>query len=580
MKSIFWIVAPVLWMTVIASLVLAGGGLLVGIASDEDAQAAGGVSLPALIGAVGAVLGAGGLLTWHAARNARQLSHDLRRLPPALRGLVRHGRPAPLPGENRGDALGRSVRRIRGMALGWHRELTTREEIQRLALTDSLTDLPNRRGLMDFLEESVRALSRDRTLAILHVDLDHFKVINDTLGHDAGDSVLREATKRMSGVLRGSDMLARLGGDEFIIVADGVASESVLELLSERVVQQFARPIAYGEEQCLVGASVGAILAHGDKGPHEAKRLLSDADVALCEAKAAGRNRWCIFTAEMAANMKRRSRQSREIREALLDGEFRAWYQPVLDLADGRVIGIELLTRWEHPERGLLLPQEFLLPAETHNMLEEIGLQVFEEACHQVRRWRAGGVPVPTLHVNMTRGQLIAPGVVDKFSWILDDCNIPPDRISLEINEPSCEGRSVELVFANLALFRELGAQTILDDFGALSCSLGNIVKVGATQIKCDRGLAAGLVGATGGTHPHDAPGEARRMMTGVVGMATRLGINVIAKGVEDATQVAALQSLGITRMQGDLLAPAMSEADLIRFLGKEAQDRASPQAG
>ena len=572
MKRSFGIFLPLAVLTVfgVAAVIVAALAMLrwlpESVAADEFAP----TITVATIAAAGAIALVGAGLAIRAIRFEIQLVRDLHKLPRDFHRLLRYGQDEPLAGEDRSDMLGRTSQRLRGLGRRIRVELSAQAEIERLAVTDSLTDLPNRRGLMTSLESVLASLPKDRTVALLHVDLDHFKVVNDTLGHHAGDQVLQEATRRMSGVLRGSDMLARIGGDEFIIVAHGVENAEVLTTLADRVVRQFAQPIRYGEEHCNVGASVGGRLVFGTEAPLEARRLLSDADVALCEAKAQGRNRWVMFTNEMAETIQRRTRQSREIREALLDGEFRAWYQPVLDVGTGGIAAIELLTRWEHPERGLLLPESFLLSAETNNMLEEIGLQVLEAACIQLKEWQAEGVEVPVLHVNMTRVQLVAPGVVDKISWILDDCNIAPDRVVLEISEQNCEGRSVEVVFANLARFVELGIGTTLDDFGSLSSSMANVVKTGARRIKCSRALVASL-------DDEETGDEAEKLLKGVVSFAQGIDVAVIAKGVEDLAQQERLRNLGITMMQGESLAPPMSGPDLVRLLPTVQPAAATP---
>lgn len=562
MKRRFGISLPVAGLTVLAVSAIYAAALVIQrlALQADDADDLAGRAMQVLSVTGGAIALAGLGLVARAVLFENRLMRDLRQLPRDLQRLLRHGRDAPLAGELRKDALGRTAQRLHGLGRRVRIELSAQAEIERLAITDSLTDLPNRRALMTSLEQLLDGMTVDKTLALLHVDLDHFKVVNDTLGHLAGDQVLQEATQRMSCVLRGSDMLARLGGDEFIIVAHGVEDADVLSKLADRVVRQFAQPIRYGEELCNVGASVGGRLVLGTETSLEARRLLSDADAALCEAKAAGRNRWVIFTDEMAETIERRTRQSREIREALLDGEFRAWYQPVLDTKTGEISGIELLTRWEHPERGILLPEAFLLSAETNNMLEEIGLQVLEAACMELKSWHAEGFDVPVLHVNMTRVQLVAPGVVDKISWILDDCNIAPERVALEISEQNCEGRSVEVVFANLARFRELGVGTTLDDFGSMSSSVANVVKTGAGRIKCSRAITAGLVDP-------ESRAEAEMILTGLVCFANGIGVDVIAKGVEAMEHHRCLRDLGITRMQGDGLAAPMSGPDLLKLL-------------
>ena len=562
MKRNFRVLLPLASLTcvgVVAVLATAAVTLYGGSGSLASAWI-GDCKMTAIAVILAGLLVSGTLFAVLARRWERMLAHDLRRLPKDLRRLLRHGDDALLAGETRHDPLGLAAQRLHGMGRRLRQELSAQAEIERMAVTDALTDLPNRRGLMSSLRRVLSDRTEDQNVALLHVDLDHFKIVNDTLGHQAGDHVLQEAARRMSSVLRGSDMLARVGGDEFIIIAHGLTSVGGLEILAERVVGQFAQPIRFGEELCTIGASVGARMVREKDRSTTPERLIADADTALCDAKSAGRNRWVIFTDEMAQNILLRNQQAREIREALLDGEFRAWYQPVLDLTTHEVIGIELLSRWEHPERGMLLPETFLLPAETNNMLEEIGLQVLETACLEIKDWQSRGFDVPALHVNMTRAQLIAPGVVDKITWIMDDCNIAPDRIMLELSEQSCEGRSVEVLFANLARFSELGVGSTLDDFGSLSSSIGNVVKMQAGRIKFARALTVDIVD----TKTRDAT---ERFLCGLLGFAAPLAIDVIAKGVEDETQLQLLRDLGVTQMQGDALAAAMSGAELIKIL-------------
>lgn len=561
MKRQFGLVQPIALLTMIG----AAGFVVAGFILAPDPNTAGAQTFSAKVvltlGALGCLfILVGAVFAAHARRAEESLTDDLRRLPKDLRFLLRQGVNRPLSGEERDDPIGRLARRLRVLGYRVHHELSAQAEVERMAITDPLTDLLNRRGLMGRLESILANLAADRAVALLHIDLDHFKVINDTLGHQAGDHVLQEATKRMNHVLRGTDMHARLGGDEFLIVAQGLSSVDGLERMADRLLRQFSQPIKYEDELCPVGASVGARLVFGRDGPFEAEALLAEADTALCDAKASGRNRWVMFTEEMAETIQRRTNQAREIREALLDGDFRAWYQPVIDLDSGAIEGIELLTRWEHPERGLLLPDKFLLSAESNNMLDEIGLQVLEVACLEMKNWQAKGLEVPPLHVNMTRDQMVASGVVDKVSWILDDCNIAPDKLILEVSEQSCEGRSVEVLFSNLRRFAALGIDTTLDDFGSLSSSVSNIVSTGARRIKFSRNLTLGL----SSPETRDA---SEQLLQGLISFAARLDIDVIAKGAEDLAQIERLQAMGIRRMQGDGLAAAMSGPDLGKLL-------------
>ncbi|MEM1297743.1 MAG: EAL domain-containing protein [Pseudomonadota bacterium] len=561
MRRQFGLVLPIALLTMIGTACFAVAGLVLVPHPDMDGEQILSTTAALTLGALGCVFTlAGAGFTIQARRIERSMTDDLRKLPKDLRFLLRQGVDRPLAGEFRDDPVGRLARRLRVLGHRVHHELSAQAEVERMAITDPLTDLLNRRGLMGRLEAVLNNLADDRAVALLHIDLDHFKVINDTLGHQAGDHVLQEATKRMSNVLRGTDMHARLGGDEFLIVAQGLSSVDGLERMADRLLRQFSQPIKYEDELCPIGASVGARLVFGRDGPFETEALMSEADTALCDAKASGRNRWVLFTDEMAETIQRRTDQARELREALLDGEFRAWYQPVIDLDSGAIEGIELLTRWEHPERGLLLPDKFLLSAESNNMLDEIGLQVLEVACLEMKTWQAKGLEVPPLHVNMTRDQMVASGVVDKVSWILDDCNIAPEKLILEVSEQSCEGRSVEVLFSNLRRFADLGIDTTLDDFGSLSSSVSNIVNTGARRIKFSRNLTLGLSSA----ETRDA---SEQMLHGLVSFAERLDIDVIAKGAEDLAQIEQLQAIGVRRMQGDGLAAAMSGPDLEKLL-------------
>ena len=515
---------------------------------------------------LGFVTGAGYLL-WRAHIEVRAVAKTLISLPGAMRQIEQGTRETPLHGHDRRDELGVTVRLLTRHAMATRRALAKQDEIERQALTDPLTNLPNRRSLFEYLGRLGPDLGSDGPLelGVMHIDLDHFKAINDSLGHDAGDFVLKAATRRMAESVRGDDLLARVGGDEFVLLVRGVDDRDTLELMANRIIASISQPIQYKSEMCQMGASIGAVLTTLKGSVIDPHKLLSKADAALSRAKVEGRDRCVIYDGAMEAEIRRREDSAREIREALLDGEFQPWFQPMIDVATGRLVGLELLTRWEHPARGLLPPGEFLAAAEVHNMIEEIGLEVLERACGVLKRLRLAGLEVPMFHVNMTRAQLVAPAVIEKVSWILDDGNIPLEQVAMEIGEDSCSGRGVELLFANVRRFADLGVEPVIDDFGAVNGALSNISQLRARKIKCARSLTRAL-------RCDSADAEARNILHGMVGLAESLNITAVAKGIEDRAEISALHETGFDEMQGDALAPAMDEQSLAAWLANRAR--------
>lgn len=551
-----------------AAALVAVGVLAVRLVSpDENADSMNGVAM-----ALGLVVLTSLAAYWMALHQITTISRGADTLADEVQDLIRNdgtGRPHPAVNS---DVFDGARRRLHDLARETREALENRDEIERQANTDDLTGLTNRRGLTGFLEHAMRdavAPGRVGHVGVMHIDLDHFKTVNDTLGHEAGDYVLKEAASRLAGILRDSDMLARLGGDEFIAVVRGVEDRSVLERLADRMLAQFRQPIQYQSHDCLIGASVGAVLAGPVTGPKEAQSLLTQADMALCQAKTEGRNRAAVFSDEIAARLSEAEERAREIRQALLDGAFEPWFQPMINVRTGEITGIELLSRWEHPVRGLIQPKDFLLAAESHGMFEEIGIQVLEKACRSIQRWQSDGVTVPKLYVNMTRSQLLAPAAVDKITWILDDHNVSPDQIALEISERALVERSADLLFANLRRLSMLGIEKVLDDFGATDASLRNVVAIGASKVKCSRLLVTGL------SDPAEAH-EATALLSAALGVSDRLGVASVAKGVEGASVIETLSQLGFSEMQGDALAPAMPTGALPNWLVERSMARAA----
>lgn len=506
-----------------------------------------------------AIIGAGALAFGTAGMAfGRRLAHEMALLPAGLRALAKDGAGAALPGQSRRDEFGTMVRELHGLAATMREMDRSRAEMERMALTDPLTGLPNRRGLCEFLSNR-DGLSGDRaSVAVMHIDLDHFKTINDANGHEAGDLVLREATRRMAMVIRDSDILARLGGDEFVIVAQGVTSVASLESLAARVIRAIEAPIAHGGKSFHVTASVGAVL--GGRRGHvlDPRRLLINADVALCHAKTAGRNRCSVFTSAMARDVRRQQERGAEIRAAIARREFQVWFRPVLDLRARRAIALDLVTRWNHPERGVLPAGAFIDIAEAHSLTGSLAIPAFERAFEQIGRWRADGLQVPELHIGISRSVMLSASVIETLRWMFDDNHLDPSRIVFAFSERYCNGRGTEATFANLRRLADLGSGIIVDDFGSVDGALGNITRLGADRIKLNVARTGGLIASDRQASSHVAG-----ILPAVSRIGESLGVRVLAKRVDTVEQRECLLARGFSGMQGDAVAPAM-DADAV----------------
>lgn len=467
------------------------------------------------------------------------------------------------------DPVGQLTAELWAVALKLRTRLSENKKIERMAFTDPLTGLPNRRGLLAFLDllaESHGDADDDSKIGLIHIDLDHFKTINDTMGHDAGDTVLKEATRRMSTAIRDSDLLARLGGDEFLIVSTGIESEADLTIIADRLLEQFATPILYHQKACNVGVSMGMVLG-GQRGRvRDPKRLLINADMALFRAKAQGRGQYAIFNSAMADEARLRNERSIALAKALQEEAFHPWFQPMIDLAENQVSGLELLSRWHDEERGILMPGDFLADAEAHSLMEEIGLQVFEHAIAALQVWRMSGAKVPTVHLNLSRTQLLSSSFVDRLSWKLDEANLPPEQFAVEVDEKNCNARGCEVAFANVRRLRDLGLRVVLDNFGAEQAALSILGPLQARMIKCSPKTFDQMLDNQ--TRPDKV-----RILAALENAAKTFGILISAKGVETEHQSSLFLEAGINIQQGDHLVRVLDVDDTGRFLRGELAD-------
>ena len=432
-----------------------------------------------------------------------------------------------------------------------------------MALHDPLTDLPNRMLLSDRLGHALDQVTRrGAQVAVLFLDLDRFKIVNDDLGHSVGDSLLCAVAERLTGLLRTGDTLARVSGDEFVIVLEGIrANQDAIDIAS-RVIESIGVPFTLSQGTVHIGASIG--IAFGNAPDCNPEELLKSADVALYRAKAAGRNQYAIFDQSMSHVAARRHAIERDLRGATERGELELHYQPVIELATGTVTSVEALVRWRHPVHGLISPMDFIGLAEETGLIVPLGRWVVREACQQLALW---GDQIATVAVNLSAGQFREIGLVDELAAELAYAGIEPHRLTVEITEHVLV-QDVEATAATLAALRALGVSVAIDDFGTGYSSLGYLRHLPVDMIKLDRSFVRGL-----GT---DAGSIA--IVESIAALAHTLGLSVTAEGIETAEQLAYVRSAGCDRGQGYLFAkpePANSHCP-VALRGDAAQFEAA----
>jgi diguanylate cyclase (GGDEF)-like protein/PAS domain S-box-containing protein len=434
-------------------------------------------------------------------------------------------------------------------------------ELAHQALHDSLTGLPNRALFRDRLGHSlVRQRRTSQTTtgrhAVLFVDLDDFKVINDTLGHQTGDELLVAVAGRLQETLREGDTAARLGGDEFTILLENVTSEADAQHAAARLLESLRQPFDLDGHQVVVSASIG--IAFGESGVDKPDDLLRAADTALYEAKGQGKGRHETYQQTMNVRAWRRLQLESELRLALSRDELRVHYQPIVELESGRITAVEALVRWQHPSRGLIPPGEFIPLAEQTGLIVEIGEFVLRTACAQVAQW--GGLPQAAgliLSVNVSPRELVRPGFVDGVAGVLASTGLPGDRLKLEITESATlEG---DAAIAALRGLQELGARIAIDDFGTGYSSLGYFRDLPIDGLKIDRAFIDGL-----GSEREDTA-----IVTAAIAFGRALEVEITGEGIETAEQLARLRELGCRLGQGFLFSRPVPAADMRKLLSR-----------
>ena len=432
-----------------------------------------------------------------------------------------------------------------------------RERARQMASYDQLTGFANRALFQDRLEQAVAAARRNRQrLAVLFVDIDGFKRVNDTLGHLAGDALLRLAAQRIGGCLRKSDTGARMGGDEFAVLLIGLEHDDDARKVADKMLALLREPLALPGASQAISASIG--VAAFPRDADSAEELLKRADAAMYQAKASGRDRVVCWHPGLQAGDERAEQAAREsrLRDALEGGELVLHYQPVVDAGRGRVVGAEALLRWRHPELGLVLPGEFLPIAENAQLIVPIGEWVLREACAQAARWQALGFPGFRIAVNVSSQQFQPGEFVGRVRETLLETGLRADCLELELTERSLL-HDTERTIAQFAMLKGLGVRMAIDDFGTGYSALAYLKQLPVDTLKIDQSFVRALA-----TDPVDAT-----ITSTIVQMAHALNLATVSEGVESIEQMQMLASFGCSRMQGYLFSEPLEPDDLVKLL-------------
>jgi diguanylate cyclase (GGDEF)-like protein len=455
---------------------------------------------------------------------------------------------------------------VRQLAVAIGSKARAEARIRQLAYFDSLTDLPNRDQLRDRL---TRALSTaQRSLAVLFVDLDNFKRINDTLGHTAGDEVLRATALRLKQAVRDSDVvgrpdatLGRLGGDEFMVLLPEIARPGDAALVAERLVRAVCVPLAVAGQELVVSPSIGIAIHPSDGG--DADTLLANADLAMYAAKRASGGAFRLFDRALNAAALKRVTLEQQLRGALQRGEFELAYQPQLELSSGRVSGVEVLLRWRNFALGDVPACEFIPVAEETGLIVPIGAWVLRTACAQASAWCSAGVPFERLAVNVSAVQLAQSDFVATVGAALTEANLAPSLLEIEVTEGALIS-DLEWARSLLEATRSLGVRVAIDDFGIGYSNMSHLKHLPIDRLKIDRSLVTGL----------DASGRDRAISGAIISIARTLGMRVTAEGIEDEAQLSVLEAQGCDDVQGYLIARPLAPAAVAGYLREFGRGR------
>jgi diguanylate cyclase (GGDEF)-like protein len=450
-----------------------------------------------------------------------------------------------------------------GRLVGTVHDITQRkrleQRLQHQAFHDPLTDLPNRIMFQQQLDQAIQRAGKRIAIGVLFLDLDRFKLINDTFGHEAGDQLLITVAQRLRACTRPGDIVARIGGDEFTILLLHVSSELEVISVAERIIQQITVPIVLpGNREIVISTSIGIVRPEAEQ--RTGADFLRDADNALYRAKERGRNQYVLFDATMGAETKERVALEADLRRAIERDQLLVMYQPKIDLASGRPVAVEAFVRWNHPERGWVPPDAFIPIAEEIGLISHIGRWVLKEACREAAGWPSIGGEELMVSVNLSGKQFHDPEIATELETLLNDSGLPPRRLHLEITE-TVAMQNADATIQALWRLQKLGVRVVIDDFGTGYSSLSSLQRFPVDTLQLDRSFVANLGRIR----------EAKTVTQAVIGLAHGLGLKVVAEGVERREQLDQLLELGCEQAQGNLFSAPLTSCDLSTYLAKLA---------
>ncbi len=437
--------------------------------------------------------------------------------------------------------------------------LNTERTIHYMAHHDALTGLPNRRLMQDRLNQAIMAARRkQRHVAVLFLDLDRFKLVNDTLGHDTGDFILKDVAKRLLGCVREADTVSREGGDEFVIILPDLDKPEGARIVADKILVELARPVEIGGHDIHVTPSIG--ISHFPNDATDVHQLLKHADNAMYQAKDAGRNTIRFFTNDLNFLLSKRLEIESKLRKAIENQEFFLRYQPQVEIDTGRISGMEALIRWNDPTKGEVFPKDFIFVAEELGLIVPIGEWVFRTACQQLRQWEKDGLPIVTISINISPRQFMSHRLVHTILEIVRETGANPRNIELEITETMIM-RNLEQSIETLTQLRTVGMQVAVDDFGVGYSSLGQLNRLPATSMKIDRSFIMNVV----------EDNQSSSITEAIIAMAKRLKLRVIAEGVETRAQLEFLRLNHCEAFQGYLFSKPVTALEATAMLRAQA---------
>ena len=432
------------------------------------------------------------------------------------------------------------------------------KKLYHTATHDALTGLPNRKFALEFLSYMLANQKRRKTQgAVLFIDLDKFKIINDSYGHEAGDKVLVEISLRLRKTLRDEDLVARLGGDEFIVIVNNFHSLSDIDKLCNKLIQTVSQAIQDKERAYEVGMSIG--IATFPQDSSTAQELLQFADTAMFGIKDNGRNGYTYYNKEMTQRSLKVSRVEEELKYAIINNELELYFQPQIDIKNAKLIAVEALIRWNHPRDGLIMPDDFIIIAEESNLIIDLGYWVLREACVKFKAWKEQGIAIEYIAVNMSTKQLQDTECVKNISSVLDELDFKPEWLELEITENTLIS-NLQSTLSNINTFKEMGITFSIDDFGTGYSSLSYLKSLRISTLKIDREFVKDIL----------SDKDDRSIVTAIIGMGHAMNYEIVAEGAENKEEVLLLKKLGCDIVQGYYYSKPLREIDLLAYIKHE----------